>query len=90
MISFGQFSANSLSDRLLRRNDLSYGVYIYHGPVINFLLAKGLTGGWIGFPLAVLSTLGLSYASWRLVEKPALNLKRHPLYQHRAADPASR
>jgi peptidoglycan/LPS O-acetylase OafA/YrhL len=44
---------------------------------------------WIGFPLAAVSTLVLSYASWRLVEKPALNLKRHPLYQHRPAKLAS-
>ena len=79
------FSRITLSDRILRRNDLSYGVYIYHGPVINFILATGVGSGWIGFPLAIASTLGLSYASWRLVEKPALSLKRHPLYQHRPA-----
>ncbi len=84
------FSGNSLSDRVLRRNDLSYGMYIYHEPVMNFLLATGLAAGWIGFPLAVVSTLGLSYASWRLVEKPALNLKQHPLYQHRPAKSAPR
>jgi peptidoglycan/LPS O-acetylase OafA/YrhL len=83
------FSGNSLSDRILRRNDVSYGVYIYHEPVINFLLATGLGVRWIGFPLAAVSTLVLSYASWRLVEKPALNLKRHPLYQHRPAKLAS-
>lgn len=83
------FSANTLSDRLLRRNDLSYGVYIYHGPVINLLLATRLGAAWMGFPLAVAATLGLAYASWRMVEKPALTLKRHPLYQHRAASLAS-
>jgi peptidoglycan/LPS O-acetylase OafA/YrhL len=65
-------------------------VYIYHGPVINFLLATGLAAGWIGFPLAAASTLALSYASWRLVEKPALTLKQHPLYQHRPADAVPR
>jgi peptidoglycan/LPS O-acetylase OafA/YrhL len=80
------FSCSALSDRILRRNDLSYGVYIYHAPVINVLLAMGVSAGWIGFPLAIASTLGFAYLSWRFVEKPALNLKRHPLYQHRAAD----
>jgi peptidoglycan/LPS O-acetylase OafA/YrhL len=83
------FSANTLSDRLLRRNDISYGVYIYHGPVINLLLATGLGAAWMGLPLAVVATIGLAYASWREVEKPALTLKRHPLYQHRAARLAS-
>ena len=90
MVTFAAaFSANTLSDRLLHRNDLSYGVYIYHGPVINLLLATGLEAGWIGFAIAIASTLGLSYASWHLVEKPALSLKRHPLYQHRSASLAS-
>jgi peptidoglycan/LPS O-acetylase OafA/YrhL len=79
------FSYSSLSDRLLRRNDLSYGVYIYHAPVINVLLATGVSASWIGFPLAIATTFGLAYLSWCFVEKPALNLKRHPLYQHRAA-----
>lgn len=83
------FSANTLSDRLLHRNDVSYGVYIYHEPVINLLLATGLGARWISLPIAIALTIGVSYASWRLVEKPALSLKRHPLYQHRSASLAS-
>ena len=83
------FSANTLSDRLLRRNDVSYGVYIYHEPVINLLLATGLGARWASFPIAIALTIGLSYASWRLVEKPALSLKRHPLYQHQSETLAS-
>ncbi|HSY08598.1 MAG TPA: acyltransferase [Steroidobacteraceae bacterium] len=76
------FSCNWLSDKTLRRNDLSYGVYIYHMPVANTLLAVGLGGRAIGFPCAIFATLLCAYASWRLIEKPALHLKRHPLYQH--------
>jgi peptidoglycan/LPS O-acetylase OafA/YrhL len=84
------FSANTLSDRVLRRNDVSYGVYIYHGPVINFLLATGFVAGWAGIPIAMASTFGLAYASWRLVEKPALGFKKHPLYQHPPAGVVAR
>jgi peptidoglycan/LPS O-acetylase OafA/YrhL len=40
-------------------------------------------------PVAIALTIGVAYASWRLVEKPALSLKRHPLYQHRSARLAS-
>jgi len=83
------FSANTLSDLLLRRNDVSYGVYIYHEPVINLLLVGGLGARWFGVPVAIALTIGVAYASWRLVEKPALSLKRHPLYQHRAASVVS-
>jgi peptidoglycan/LPS O-acetylase OafA/YrhL len=79
------FSRDTLSDRVLRRNDLSYGVYIYHEPVINFLLAAGWGAGLSGVLIAISTTLGLAYGSWRLIEKPALGFKRHPLYQHRAA-----
>jgi len=79
------FSNPTLSDRLLRRNDISYGVYIYHMPVINFLLVMGYGGSIEGLSIAMLVTGALAIASWKLVEKPALALKRHPLYRHAPA-----
>jgi peptidoglycan/LPS O-acetylase OafA/YrhL len=82
------FSANTLSDRLLRRNDVSYGVYIYHEPVINLLLVLGLGARLVSVPFAIALTIAVAFASWRLVEKPALSLKRHPLYQHVSASAA--
>jgi peptidoglycan/LPS O-acetylase OafA/YrhL len=83
------FSAVTTSDRVLRRNDLSYGVYVYHAPVINLLLATRVAGGLGAVLLVIGASLALAYASWRLVEKPALGLKRHPLYQHTPANAAS-
>ena len=65
------FSRPQLSDRLLRRNDISYGVYIYHMPAVNLLIALGLAGSAIGFPVALCMTLACAGLSWRLVEKPA-------------------
>jgi peptidoglycan/LPS O-acetylase OafA/YrhL len=79
------FSRSTLSDALLRRNDVSYGMYIYHMPVVNFVLAMGLGGSAASLSIAIVATLALSYLSWRWVEKPALSLKKHPLYQHSAA-----
>jgi peptidoglycan/LPS O-acetylase OafA/YrhL len=79
------FSALGLSDRVLGRNDISYGVYIYHMPVVNFLLARGYGGGLAARPLALALTLVLAFFSWRWIEKPALRLKRHPLYDHEVA-----
>lgn len=79
------FSDPTLSERLLRRNDVSYGLYIYHVPVVNVLLLTGvLSARWAVVGALVLS-IALAYASWRVVEKPALTLKRHPLYRHRPA-----
>ena len=83
------FSAVTISDRILRRTDLSYGVYVYHAPVINLLLATGLASGLGAVASVIGASLVLAYASWRLVEKPALALKRHPLYQHAPASAAS-
>jgi len=85
MIFGAAFSGTTLSDVLLRRNDLSYGVYIYHMPVVNFFLAMGLGGSATSLFMVIGSTLALSYASWRWVEKPALSFKQHPLYQHGTA-----
>lgn len=79
------FSGTGLADKLLSRNDLSYGVYIYHMPMVNFLLAIGLGGATRSFLVAIAATLLLSYGSWRVVEKPALRFKQHALYQHEKA-----
>jgi peptidoglycan/LPS O-acetylase OafA/YrhL len=81
------FSRPQLSDSLLRRNDISYGVYIYHMPVVNLLIALGLAGNVIGFPIALCMTLMCAAVSWRLVEKPAMRWKKHPLYRHEGLPP---
>jgi peptidoglycan/LPS O-acetylase OafA/YrhL len=79
------YSRPQLSDALLRRNDISYGVYIYHMPIVNLLMALGLAGSALGFPIAMGATFACAVLSWRLVEKPAMRWKRHPLYPHGVA-----
>lgn len=75
------YSYRGLSDRWLRRNDLSYGIYIGHMLVINVLVSYHLFG--LGaFGLAMLGTAGLAAASWVWIEKPALRGKRVSLYSH--------
>ena len=65
-----------LSERLLGRNDISYGVYIYHMPVINLMVFHGLnTSAW-GVIAAGGATLAFALISWRWVERPALRLKK--------------
>ena len=76
------FSRPELSDLLLRRNDISYGVYLYHMPVVNLLLALGLGGTPEALAAAMGATLLLALGSWVVIEKPALRLKRHALYKH--------
>ena len=55
--------------------DLSYGVYIWHSPVLNLLLVLAIPNAGI----AVLLTFLLALISWFAVEKPALKLKRRSL-----------
>ena len=62
------------------RNDISYGIYIYAFPLQQCLAMLGLYA--LGVPLfAILSiavTVPMALASWFLVEKPALRLRKRP------------
>ncbi len=62
------------SSRLLRSQDISYGIYIYHMVIINLLLEAGVRGLGAVFLTALLAIL-CGTLSWVLVEKRALRLK---------------
>lgn len=61
--------------RLLKGNDISYGMYIYHMLVINSMIALGYTGNTIYLFWAIVLTTIVSCLSWFLVERKALALK---------------
>lgn len=74
MISLAYTQPN-LSNRLLGGTDISYGVYLYHGLVINILFEMGQKHG-LGPMLIVLITAPiLGLASWTIVEKRAIRRK---------------
>ena len=56
------------------RHDLSYGLYLWHFPVIQACVATGLLAWsvWLGALAALVLTVVLAWASWRLIEAPAL------------------
>lgn len=62
------------ADHILKRNDFSYGIYIYHMPVINLLIYLGLGHSYV-FLISAVLTVVLSVLSWNLVERPALRFK---------------
>jgi peptidoglycan/LPS O-acetylase OafA/YrhL len=74
------YSWRNLAERLLQRNDISYGVYIFHIPVINMFVHNGIIG-WTGFFSALTVATGLATLSWFCVEKPALGLRHWALYK---------
>jgi peptidoglycan/LPS O-acetylase OafA/YrhL len=62
---------------LVRPGDVSYGVYVYAFPVQQTLVLVHPSLAPLGLALlAAPVTYGLALASWRLVESPALALKR--------------
>lgn len=68
---------------LSRYGDFSYGIYLYCFPVqqtlISFILPHYALSGWELAPLTFLVTLPIAAASWYLVEKPALALKKRAM-----------
>jgi peptidoglycan/LPS O-acetylase OafA/YrhL len=73
------YSLPSISDKYLRKNDISYGIYIYHIPVINLLLYYGYTSKpWFAL-FGIIITIAVACVSWFCIEKPALKLKKRPL-----------
>ena len=73
-ISFA-FSFTSLSKRLLHENDISYGIYIYHIPIINAMISFDIIGSiWDLIIMALVSTI-IAFVSWQFIEKKALKFK---------------
>lgn len=69
------FTAPSVSHRLLRENDISYGVYLFHMPIVNAVLHLGYSGDRWLLVWPVVGSMICASLSWVHVEKPALALK---------------
>lgn len=74
------YTKPKLSEALLKGNDVSYGLYIYHMPVFNLFIYYGFTGSYIHVGAALGVALGLAALSWFMVEKTSMRLKRHSLF----------
>lgn len=70
----------SLSKKLLGNNDISYGLYIYHMPIINSFVQIGAVNNLIYIIAIILLTSFLAFISWILIEQPVLKLKINPLH----------
>jgi peptidoglycan/LPS O-acetylase OafA/YrhL len=63
------------------RHDLSYGVYLTHGPLIQLALLGGLyRGDWIGLLALLVPVLTLALLGEHFVEKPGIALGKRPLF----------
>ena len=75
LIVSAAFTQPDLATRLLHNNDISYGLYLYHMPIVNIAIERGYRGDWAWFWSCVGASVLLAYISWRFIERPALGLK---------------
>jgi peptidoglycan/LPS O-acetylase OafA/YrhL len=73
VLSFAFTWCNAAS--ILRGNDLSYGVYLYHMPIIVTLSLFGFSGWRIDWVVVYGGTLVAAGLSWYLLERRALRFK---------------
>jgi peptidoglycan/LPS O-acetylase OafA/YrhL len=70
------YSHPGLGSRMLRGNDHSYGLYLYHVPVINLFVYYAWIGKVSFLAMVGAVTWGLAAASWVLIEGPFIRLKK--------------
>ena len=74
------FSWRELSYKLLKKEDYTYGVYIYHMLIINLFVALGYLGDIKYFIYTILLSFISGVLSWHLIEKPFLKFKKASLF----------
>lgn len=76
VLSFA-FTSPSLSYSILKDNDISYGLYIYHMVIVNCILSISLPfNPQIKLTIMLLATIAIAFLSWRYIEMPALRQKK--------------
>ncbi|MEO8735156.1 MAG: acyltransferase [Edaphobacter sp.] len=76
MFYFGQLSIKSLA-WMKNVPDISYGIYVYGWPVLILWIWYRPHGSpWVAFLVCAVICFGLGLASWHVIERPALTLKR--------------
>jgi len=61
---------------ILRGQDLSYGIYLYHYPIIATLAVLHINRPFLSGVIIIIGTLFSAASSWFFIERPALNSKR--------------
>lgn len=69
------YSNTTLSYTTIRDIDISYGLYIYHMPLVNTLLSLGYIGNVSDLFVLLLIVIPIAYLSWEYLESRMLKLK---------------
>jgi peptidoglycan/LPS O-acetylase OafA/YrhL len=66
----------SFLGEFIRKNDLSYGLYLYHMPIINIIIYLGWMTATAGLLFVVVFSAVLAVLSWYAIEQPFLRRKK--------------
>src|SRR5262249_46738171 len=69
------YTLPGIAEKILRGNDISYGVYIYHGLILNILVSLNMMHRPEYFFVVLFGAFVLGYLSWILVERRFLRKK---------------
>ena len=71
---------------IAKYGDLSYGIYIWHFPLIQVFISLHFfdTSPWISFVSLFILILFLSWLLWHIIEKPFLSKKSHYVQEDRS------
>lgn len=71
------YTTAGVGEKIVRGQDISYGIYIYHGLVINLMVELGAPSS--AFNVVIVAALAILCAalSWKLIERPAIRRKQH-------------
>lgn len=73
------YTLPGLGDKLLRGNDISYGVYIYHGLILNIVYQLRLFHNPRYLLIVFVGAFAAGWVSWTFVERPFLRKKKQTL-----------
>jgi peptidoglycan/LPS O-acetylase OafA/YrhL len=66
------------AQKFLHGQDISYGVYIYHGLILNLLVEFGCKSNPLFVGVVLINSYVVAFLSWHLVERPCLKFKFKP------------
>jgi peptidoglycan/LPS O-acetylase OafA/YrhL len=71
----------TFSNKLFKGNDVSYGVYIYHGLVLGVVVEYKLFNNPVYIVVILVVTILLASLSWIFIEKPFLKRKKKTIHK---------
>ncbi|MEO6287006.1 MAG: acyltransferase [Dyadobacter sp.] len=81
------YTGDGLAHKVLKGNDISYGVYIYHGLILSLLVYLKYMQSPVYLGVVLVGALVLGYLSWIFVEKPFMLKKKQTIHQQTQSDP---